>query len=234
MPTTAPCLETIPPRADMGHGRAAALMREDLTTRMAALEQTPRVHAIAPRPAEIPAPTADMQNAAGDLPARMQQLIELEGGVSALAERCGFSEGAVRNWRDGRSDISRERCITMAQILGVSVLWLVAGEGPMKAGPEDSSGPEPVSNFPSPSTPSTPDTARKVGLDSKLLAASLRLLQSYIGLIGGSLDPNARADRVAELYDILSHAGDAAHINRLVSFHSTLSNQLRRDRALIA
>ena len=232
MPTIAPCLEPVPPRADMARGHAAALMREDLITRMGSLKQTPRVHAIGPRAEESPPPR--VANIAGNLAARMQQLIELEGSVSALAERCGFSEGAVRNWRDGRSDISRERCITMAQILGVSVLWLVAGEGPMKVGPENSPPPQPISSTSSPSAHSAPDTVRMAGLDSRLLADSLRLLQSYIGLIGGSLDPNSRADRVAELYDILSHACDATHVNRLMSFHSTLSDQLRRNRALIA
>lgn len=234
MPTIAPCFEPVPPRADMAHGHASALIREGLITRMVAPKQTSRMHAIESQATEAPPLKAEAAKAAGDLPARMQQLIELEGSASALAERCGCSEGSVRNWREGRSDISRERCITIANILGVSVLWLVTGEGPMKITPEGAPHPEPASRAPSPTVQQAADIPRKAGLDSQLLAASLRLLQSYIGLVGGSLDTNSRADRVAELYDIFSHAGDASQSHRLISFHSTLSNQLRRNRTLIA
>ncbi|MEP6907351.1 MAG: transcriptional regulator, partial [Pseudoxanthomonas sp.] len=48
--------------------------------------------------------------ATNGLSARMQMLIRSEGSMASIARRCGFSEGAVRSWRDGNSDISRERC----------------------------------------------------------------------------------------------------------------------------
>lgn len=226
MPAIAPRFD--PPCVETDHGHTAALMCDDLVARLAMLKQAPATYAITPPTAEAPLPATPVADPG--LPARIHQLIELEGGVCALAERCGFSEGAVRNWRDGRSDLSRERCVTMAQALGVSLIWLVAGEGPMKIDPgkrEQAPSSLPVQS-------DRPAPARIPDLDSKLLAAAMRLLQSYIGLIGGSLDSNARADRVAELYDILQHAGDPAHAGRLVSFHHTLGSQLRRNRALTA
>jgi transcriptional regulator with XRE-family HTH domain len=229
MPAIAPRFD--PTRVDVDHGHAAALMCDDLVARLAMLKQAPTMYAITPSAKEAPLPTVRAADPGG-LPARIQQLIELEGGVCAIAERCGFSEGSVRNWRDGRSDPSRERCVTMAQVLGVSLVWLVAGEGSMKADAGRPAQPSAEASVPTPPEPSP--SARMPGLDSKLLASALRLLQSYIGLIGGSLDSNARADRVAELYDILKHSGDAGLAGRLITFHHTLSTQLRRNRALIA
>ena len=44
-----------------------------------------------------------------DLAARIRLLIAQEGSASAMARRCGCSEGAVRSWRDGQSDLSRAR-----------------------------------------------------------------------------------------------------------------------------
>jgi transcriptional regulator with XRE-family HTH domain len=229
MPAIAPRFE--PTRVGADHAHTAALMSDDLVARLAVLKQAPTMYAIAPSATETPLPTARTADSGG-LPARIQQLIELEGGVCAIAERCGFSEGAVRNWRDGRSDPSRERCVTMAHVLGVSLVWLVAGEGPMKVDARRPTPPSADAGIPTPPEPSA--SARTPGLDSKLLASALRLLQSYIGLVGGSLDSSARADRVAELYDILKHSGDAAHAGRLINFHHTLNTQLRRNRALIA
>lgn len=229
MPAIAPRFD--PTRVDVDPGHAAALTCDDLVARLAVLKQAPTMYAITPGATAAPLPAAPAANPGG-LPARIQQLIELEGGVCAIAERCGFSEGTVRNWRDGRSDPSRERCVTMAQVLGVSLVWLVAGEGSMKADAVRAARPSAEASAPTPPEPSS--GARMPGLDSKLLASALRLLQSYIGLIGGSLDSNARADRVAELYDILKHSGDAGLAGRLITFHHTLSTQLRRNRALIA
>jgi hypothetical protein len=229
MPAIAPRFD--PPRVDADHGHTTALMCDDPVARLAMLKQAPTMYAITPGTTAAPLPAASAADPGGFAP-RMQQLIELEGGVCAIAERCGFSEGAVRNWRDGRSDLSRERCVTMAQALGVSLVWLVAGEGPMKVGAGRPAHPRADSS--APTQPERSAASRMPGLDSKLLASALRLLQSYIGLVGGSLDSNARADRVAELYDILKHSGDASHAGRLIDFHHTLSTQLRRNRALIA
>lgn len=234
MPTIAPCIEPRPPRVHADADHANNLMRNDPIARSAPLKQPPTMRVVAPFAPGSPLSTERMPNPARGLPARMQQLIELQGGTGVIAEQCGFSEGAVRSWRDGRSDISRERCVIMARTLGISLLWLVAGEGPMGTEAKVPTLPDAISDTPSGSAQRAPDTPHTPMLDSTLLAAALRLLQSYIGLVGGSLDPNSRAARVAELYDILGHAGGSTHVSRLIDFHHTLGEQLRRNRPLIA
>ena len=149
-----------------------------------------------------------------DLAARIRLLIAQEGSASAMARRCGCSEGAVRSWRDGQSDLSRMRCIALARALGVSLLWLVAGEGPMRIaheGVRQEAGPPP----------------HPPGIDPPRLAATLRLLQSYVCMVGGSLDPAQRADVMAELYQVLGELGDLRIVDQLMAFHTRLAAQLR-------
>ena len=169
------------------------------------------------------------------LAARMQLLIKNGGGVGAIARRCGFSEGAVRSWRDGHSDISRERCVVLARTLGVSLLWLVAGEGYMAERASSLSTDVSAGKTAATRMSGLSETeARMSVIDARRLAAALKLLQSYIGLIGGSLNPLQRADALAELYEILGHTDDPEHIDRLVAFQTTLNSHLRQSHSLIA
>jgi hypothetical protein len=176
-----------------------------------------------------------------DLATRMRILIRAAGSMAAIARRCGFSQGAVRSWRDGQSDISRERCVVLARTFGISLVWLMTGEGPMRlpnkqprpdalTAAQDAAslsmrsidGVTGVSNLPS--------QARV--LNPRLLAAALRLLQSYIGMLGGSLNPDERADALSELYEILSAPDAPNHTTRLIAFHAALNAQLRKSHAL--
>jgi transcriptional regulator with XRE-family HTH domain len=173
------------------------------------------------------------------LSARMQLLIRTEGSASAVARRCGFSEGAVRNWCHGRSDISRERCVIIARALGVSLRWLVAGEGSMRDvdDADDAAIHPPASltaSIPSgDGAPPTEADAHASTVDSGLLAAAYRVLQSYIGLVGGSLSPMQRADALAQLYDVLGHADRPGHADRMVAFHSALGGYFCSRKSLI-
>lgn len=64
---------------------------------------------------------------------RMRALVEALGSIAEIARKCGLPESTVKKWVDGLSDPSRERCLILARGTGVSLLWLVAGEGPMWA-----------------------------------------------------------------------------------------------------
>jgi hypothetical protein len=156
-----------------------------------------------------------------ELAARIRLLIAQEGSASALARRCGCSEGAVRGWRDGQSDLSRTRCIALARAMGVSLMWLVAGEGPMK----------PVGETPRPGATAPPHAS---GIDPGRLAATLRLLQSYVCMVGGSLNPAQRADVMAELYQLLGDVGDPRAVDRLIAFQTRLVAQLRGGQTTVA
>lgn len=160
------------------------------------------------------------------LATRMQVLIKAAGGMAAIARRCGFSQGAVRSWRDGHSDMSRERCVVLARTFGISLVWLMTGEGPMREQPEQLQ--HPAHNAATFIGDGQPAPARL--LNPRVLAAALRLLQSYIGLLGGSLDPDARAHALVELYQILDTPDAPGHTSRLIAFHAALNSQLRGTR----
>lgn len=229
MTTDAARLEPSVSHQAADYGLPPGLASDNFHSHMTLLQGSSATLAITAHVATTQTKTASARG----LSERIRQLIDLQGSAAALAERCGFSPGAVRSWRDGHSDISRERCVTMARVLGISLPWLVAGEGPMVVVSKDAVRPPapaegPTHNMVRAGGPSTG------GLDSRLLAAALRLLQSYIGLVGGSLDPTARAELLTDLYGILACAEDAGHIDRLIIFHNALSDQLRRQRALIS
>jgi hypothetical protein len=220
-------------RRAAGNGSATDFMHGGPHVRPSFLEHPPHQrdkahgqHANDARMASSQAPAG----AAPSLSARIRLLIQAEGSASALARRCGVSEGAVRNWRDGHTDMSRERCVVIAQALGISLLWLVSGEGAMRTEPLATG----VATVQAAGTgAASPPHAPAV--DSRLLASSLRLLQSYIGLAGGSLDSPQRADVLVELYELLARAGEPGHAERLIAFHATLGSLLRgHHRALIA
>ena len=175
------------------------------------------------RPSGPAAPVcAPAQAGTPEFAARIRLLVERAGGTGALARCCGVTERTVRNWRNGRGDLSRERCLALARALGVSPLWLISGEGAMTAAP-------PAHAQPSPSAPPGPS-----GLDSERLAAALQVLQSYIVLAGGSLSLAQRAEAAVELYNLLAPQG-SGDVGRLIAFHRTLAACLRSNRqALIA
>lgn len=181
-------------------------------------------HALPMRGASQPSETAR------DLPARIRLLIAQEGGASAMARRCSCSEATVRSWREGQSDLSRMRCITLARALGVSLMWLVSGEGPMRLIDETTEGRmagicDDNQNSAAPANAS--------GIDPQRLAATLRLLQSYVCMIGGSLDPTQRADIVAELYRLLGAFGSPQSVDDVIAFHARLAVQVRARKAML-
>lgn len=153
-----------------------------------------------------------------DFSARIGLLIEHAGSISALAQCCGVTERTVRNWRNGRGDISRDRCLVLARALRISPLWLISGEGCMTAGAVEN-----------PPPPAADAQDRQPSVDSERLAAALQVLQSYIVLVGGSLSLAQRAEAVAELYGMLAQPGPS-NAGRLIAFHKTLAIYLRSNR----
>ncbi|GAB3787550.1 helix-turn-helix domain-containing protein [Dyella agri] len=169
------------------------------------------------------------------LSARMQLLIRIEGSASAIARRCGFSEDTVRDWCHGRSDISREHCVIVARALGISLRWLVAGEDSMRdAGDPATWPPKPqAAPVPPDDEGSSADAEAHITVDPNLLASAFRVLQSYIGLVGGSLNPAQRADALAQIYHLLGHAGSPGHANRVIALHALLGGYFCSRKALI-
>ena len=67
--------------------------------------------------------------------ARVRQIIELVGGISALARRCQLSRGVIYKYLNGESEPSRPRLIAMAKAAGVSLECLATGAGAMQEEP---------------------------------------------------------------------------------------------------
>jgi|GEM_PF-953064 len=234
MSTLAAMPHADPSRCIAGNGNPADFQGDPSHARIAFLERPPRgsgtVRDGVTDDVRMASSQAPADTALG-LSARIQWLIRTEGSASAIARSCGVSEGTVRNWRDGHSDMSRERCVILAQALGISLLWLVSGEGAMRVEPRAAAATTTFADSPTPTgaIEGTP-RARTPAVDARLLGSALRLLQSYIGLAGGSLDPSQRADVLVELYELLGRAGEPGHAERLIAFHATLGNLLRGSR----
>ena len=155
---------------------------------------------------------------------RVRAVIKMSGSVSEIARRCGFSEGVVRSWRDGNTDPSRGRCVTMAKTLGLSLVWLAAGEGPMMLDP---SGEDAVPRSESSDTRDRPQHAGT--LDPSRLAAAMKLLQSDIEMTGSRFSPVRHADLVAEMYSILGRSGEQDYADRVVAFRRTVIARINEE-----
>nr|WP_241762618.1 transcriptional regulator [Dyella ginsengisoli] len=153
---------------------------------------------------------------------------------------CGFSEGVVRSWRDGNSDPSRARCVTLAKTLGISLVWLVAGEGAIqpdavnKAAEEQS-----TTEVSGPTRNREPSLAQGLGAshqqisdghgDDRRLAAARRLLQSNLALAGAQPDPAEQERMLAALYEIVGPEGTRIDADALLAFQQALAERNPQD-----
>jgi DNA-binding phage protein len=165
---------------------------------------------------------------------RVRQVIKMSGSVSEIARRCGFSEGVVRSWRDGNTDPSRGRCVTMAKTLGLSLVWLAAGEGPMML---DGSNEDALVRTESSESVRGRESHVSQGvtpLDPSRLAAAMKLLQSDIEMTGRRFSPVRHADLVAEMYSILGRSGEADYADRMIAFRHTLMTRVLEESSAAA
>ena len=82
-----------------------SFMSDGFRTRMPFLDAQSAAHAVktcaSDETSSLGAASLPAANQNG-LAARMRMLIRSEGSMASIARRCGFSEGAVRSWRDGQ------------------------------------------------------------------------------------------------------------------------------------
>ncbi|WP_233840098.1 helix-turn-helix transcriptional regulator [Dyella sp. 2HG41-7] len=166
---------------------------------------------------------------------RIKVLIQRVGSVTEIARMCGFSEGVVRSWRDGNTDPSRARCVTLARTMGISLVWLVAGEGSMldtsAVIPDDFN----VSRSSETAAPqrhrsklrATTDDLEANGMDVQRLNTALRILQSELDLADSRLTVAENSDMLAELYDILGPGGNDVDAGAMVAFNHRLADRLK-------
>lgn len=160
-------------------------------------------------------------------------MIHRVGSATRIARMCGFSEGVVRSWRDGHTDPSRARCVTLARTLGISLVWLVAGEGAIQIDPSATAWDEQNSSEslagphqqPEPNQAGTPLAA----LDPARLNTAMHILQSELELAAGQLTPDQRSAALRELVEIVSADGQRLDPVAMVRFNQRLAQRIRRS-----
>ncbi|HUH29754.1 MAG TPA: helix-turn-helix transcriptional regulator [Rhodanobacter sp.] len=167
---------------------------------------------------------------------RIKLLIQRIGSVTQIARMCGFSEGVVRSWRDGNTDPSRARCVTLARTLGISLMWLVAGEGSILADPivATSDDQHSAQTFSAHALPThvaqrASHTASIVGsgVDMQRLNTAMRLLQSELELTNSNMNLAENTDMLTELYEIVGPAGTQADATAIVEFNHRLARRIQ-------
>ncbi|MDW2983144.1 MAG: helix-turn-helix transcriptional regulator [Rhodanobacter sp.] len=171
---------------------------------------------------------------------RIKLLIQRVGSATEIARMCGFSEGVVRSWRDGNTDPSRARCVTLAKTLGISLVWLVAGEGTLQIDPTHTVADEQYS-----SEKATPHraharltsahghaTASTAAVDAQRLDTAVRILQSELSLADSHLSLSENTDLISQLYEILGPGGSHVDPHAMVSFNQQLAERIRKERGM--
>jgi transcriptional regulator with XRE-family HTH domain len=176
---------------------------------------------------------------AGTFAERIKLLIQRVGSATEIARMCGFSEGVVRSWRDGNTDPSRARCVTLARTLGISLVWLVAGEGSLQIDPnlctlDEQYSSENVASHRSRTRSCEHGPVDASTVDAQRLNTAMRILQSELSLADSQLSLADNTELLAQLYAILGPGG--AHVDPLamVKFNHRLVEHLRGHRKTIA
>lgn len=179
---------------------------------------------------EFNSPTLPVSGTFSD---RIKLLIQRVGSASEIARMCGFSEGVVRSWRDGNTDPSRARCVTLARTLGISLIWLVAGEGAIQTTPtagmlDDQRTAETVTSQRSRTVAVLP--GRDVGVDTPRLNTAMTILQSELDLAGSPLSLADNTDLLVDLYGLLGPGGTSLDTSAMLAFNRRLSERIRQSR----
>lgn len=159
---------------------------------------------------------------------------------------CGFSEGVVRSWRDGNTDPSRARCVTLARTLGISLVWLVAGEGTPQIDPnlpslDDQYSSEKATPHQTHARQSTHEHALELqsaqtatnhgaAVDAQRLNTAVRILQSELSLANSQLSLSENTDLLTQLYEILGPGGSHVDPLAMVTFNHQLAERVRVER----
>lgn len=175
---------------------------------------------------------------------RIRLLIQRVGSATEIARMCGFSEGVVRSWRDGNTDPSRARCVTLARTLGISLVWLVAGEGAIQMDPSTnmvdeqyssevvrSHGPRAkLDSVKSGTVTRMPLTTHANGLDPQRLNTAMQMLQSELELTDSPLTLADNTDLLTELYEILGPGGVNVDSSAMMAFNRHLAERVKNSR----
>lgn len=115
---------------------------------------------------------------------RIQQIVDIVGGPSAMSEKSGLARRTINAYMAGETDPSRERILALAKASGVRPEWLLTGEDPQKIG--------------DPPKHSRPQSS----VDVRLLASCINLVDQVILETRRTLNPERKGRLIAEVYDL--------------------------------
>ena len=167
---------------------------------------------------------------------RIKLLIQRVGSATEIARMCGFSEGVVRSWRDGNTDPSRARCVTMARTLGISLVWLVAGEGALQIDPTVTSNDdsqyttETVTHRARNRLGHASGSIKSAAVDPHRLNTAMQILQSELELANSPMTLADNTDMLSNLYEILGSDGSSVDATAMLKFNRQLSERIRQSR----
>lgn len=179
------------------------------------------------------------QGVGGTFSDRIRLLIQRVGSATEIARMCGFSEGVVRSWRDGNTDPSRARCVTLARTLGISLVWLVAGEGAIQMDASTNMVDEQYSSEVVRSqrpraklgtVTQLPSAVRAHGLDPQRLNTAMQMLQSELELTDSPMTLAENTDLLTELYEILGPGGVNVDSSAMMTFNRHLAARVKSSR----
>lgn len=177
-------------------------------------------------------PSAPPSPAGTSFADRIQLLIDHVGSATQVARMCGFSEGVVRSWRDGNSDPSRARCVSLARTFNISLVWLITGEGMMQAAPQSNGSACDVGTVASGhahiAAHAQAQPVHDTGMDAPRLNTAVRILQSAFELSGNRLDLSENTDALIELYEMLGPGGGFADSGAMVDFNLRLAERIKQ------
>lgn len=172
---------------------------------------------------------------------RIKLLIQRVGSATEIARMCGFSEGVVRSWRDGNTDPSRARCVTLARTLGISLVWLVAGEGTaLQVDPNGLGGDDAQYTT---ETTSPHRTRGRINhafqatqpnnnaVDPQRLNTAMQILQSELELASSPLTLAENTDLLTQLYQLLGADGASVNAAEMLKFNRQLAERVRDAKA---
>lgn len=178
-------------------------------------------------------PLAESPPATSSFSDRITLLIQRVGSATKIARMCGFSEGVVRSWRDGSTDPSRARCVTLARTLGISLVWLVAGEGALQQDPnatgfDEQHSSEKVTADRTFNGHQRHDAVSNGSIDTQRLNTAVQILQSELSMTHSQLSLSENADLLARLYEILGPHGAQVEPLAMVMFNRSLSERIHK------
>ena len=127
----------------------------------------------------VPGPDSPMHD-------RIRHAITLAGGDKRVYERCGVSVRNLQNYKSGGAKPNAETIGRIARGTGVSLLWLVYGQGPMRAGLAEQQSPYRAAGTPP--------------LDEPALIDTIVVVEEVLTEAGLTPSPQAKAEKVLEIY----------------------------------